>query len=223
MAAWCGRWVACVFVCRGEKCEPEWRRNDTAGAWSGLKLHCRRRGGLWGEQGGKAAAGEFLGQGAHRCERNCRQRKAKQQQQQKRVWVEPGRTGEQQKVARASESGSLFFPLLLVRRARQQMTPWALGTSRCIVGWAGPILLWQSESNLVPSLLPPPLSDAEQTNEKQYWREEGVAVAQPWALCSDHFFLILFLLNQLLLGWAEFKKCCCYLDLNGTWSEAFVI
>lgn len=71
--------VASASVCRREKDECEWR-SDTAAAQSRLKLHCRWGGGLWGQEGDKAAAREFLGQGALHWERNHQWRKPKQQE-----------------------------------------------------------------------------------------------------------------------------------------------
>lgn len=70
-----------VLLCAGEKSMSLNGEEKTPGsARSRLKLLCRRRGGLWGEEGGKAAAGEFLGQGAHRWERNYWRRRAEQQE-----------------------------------------------------------------------------------------------------------------------------------------------
>ncbi|RMB98672.1 hypothetical protein DUI87_24890 [Hirundo rustica rustica] len=73
------RVLCCAWKTRREKGECE-RRSDTAAAQSRLKLHHRRRGALWGEEGDKAAAREFLGQGALRWERNHQQKKVEQQE-----------------------------------------------------------------------------------------------------------------------------------------------
>lgn len=77
--------VASASVCRREKDECE-LRSGTAAARSRLKLHHRRRGGLWGEEGDKAAAREFLGQGALCWERNHQQRKTEQQESMRGAW-----------------------------------------------------------------------------------------------------------------------------------------
>lgn len=100
--------VASASVCRREKGECE-QRSATAAAQGRLKLHHRRRGGLWGEERDKAAAREFLGQGALGCERNHHRRKAEEWERE-----EPGRAGEQHKVARASNLVSLLLSLFLV-------------------------------------------------------------------------------------------------------------
>lgn len=83
-----------MLPCNREKYESEQRRNDTAGAQSRLKWYTRRRGDLWGEEGGKE--GGFWGR-VHIAGRNYHKRA---EHQEKKVWVEFGRTGEQQRVAR---------------------------------------------------------------------------------------------------------------------------
>lgn len=185
MAAWCGHW-GCWCFCVQER--EVW-------VWTEKKWHswCLK-------QIETASQKERRSVGRERRQSSCRgvpgagctlQRevtgKGELSSRKKRVWVEPGRTGEQQKVARANKFREPFLLAALGGylkfASRRSPGHWVPATAEA-ASWSTQACSCCSRL-LVCSLIFLMLNEP-------YCVEEGIAAAWLWVLCRDHFFSKIF-------------------------------